>query len=88
MTIHMLKGDASGRAFYILPGSETEPPGYKLSESTERQFNDFSGSNKNVLKKNERRFYFWLSDPDLETGLHNLGKLKSCTHCLWLPCAV
>jgi len=74
VTIHMLKGDKSGRSFYVLPGSGTEPPRYS---------NPNSGLDSKICNVKNRqsmqhRFYFWLTSADLEESICNLGRLKSC----------
>jgi hypothetical protein len=70
ITIHMLKGDKSGRSFYVLPGSGTEPPRYN---------NPNSGFESRIYNSPnmQHRFYFWLTDVDLEESICNLGRLKS-----------
>jgi hypothetical protein len=66
----MLKGDKSGRSFYVLPGSGTEPPRYN---------NPNSGFESRIYNSPnmQHRFYFWLTDVDLEESVCNLGRLKS-----------
>ena len=71
VTIHMLKGDKSGRSFYVLPGSGTEPPRYNNPNSG---FESRISNSQDV----QQRFYFWLNDADLEESICNLGRLKSC----------
>lgn len=74
VTIHMLKGDKSGRSFYVLPGSGTEPPRYNNPNSA---FGSSASSGHNNHDK-QHRFYFWLTSADLEESICNLGRLKSC----------
>lgn len=78
VTIHMLKGDASKRAFYVLPGSGTEPPSFELSKENEKRFADFCTTDEQN-STSKRRLYFYLNGDNLEEELYKLGRMKSCT---------
>ena len=76
VTIHMLKGDQSGRSFYVMSGKDTEPPNQPMSESGKDKFDTFQDEH-GPSKSCDKRFYFWLSGSNLEESVHALGKMKA-----------
>ena len=82
VTVHMLKGDKTGRSFYVLAGDDTAPPQFSLSSDSRRKFDDFSSMASNVCTNSDsaaknRRHYFWMMGENLEESIHALGKIKS-----------
>ena len=76
VTIHMLKGDKSGRSFYVMSGKDTEPPQLPMSDSGKDRFDTFQDEH-GPSKSCDKRFYFWLSSSKLDDSVHALGKMKA-----------
>lgn len=93
VVVHMLRGDSTGRSFYIKPrvegllgsGALLEMGGGASSSSNSI---GGSGGNANNLystaamdtindEEDGRRMYFWLLDKDVQSAVHKLGRLKS-----------
>lgn len=77
VTLHMLKGDKSGRSFYVLPSKGTEPPEFPLSEENQEKFGSFTQGDISEKTAADRRHYFWLTGLNLEDEHQALGKMKS-----------
>lgn len=77
VTIHMLKGDASGRSFYVMPGEGTDPPGVPMSQYSPETIAEFRSKSTRQEKSSGRRYYFWMTGSNLEDDIHALGKMKS-----------
>ena len=78
VTIHMLRGDAGGRAFYIKPREDVQdahnaagPLAQLAAAAADSGVGPLDG------EATGRRMYFWLSDRDLDGAVHALGRLKS-----------
>lgn len=70
ITIHMLRGDRSGRSFYIKPRADVGcGPGVAPVLDTAAGGDGAAGRAK--------RMYFWLTEGDIGTAIHSLGRLKS-----------
>lgn len=76
VTVHMLKGDKSGRSFYVLAGEGTNPPGFPLSCNGQKRFDEFRSVTVPQESQN-RRYYFWMTSPNVEDDVHALGRIKS-----------
>lgn len=91
VTVHMLRGDSTGRSFYIRPRDDVAyahnshgPVADLLAAASAEKFPhqsvDSMGSSSSVESKEQqcgRRLYFWLREPSLTDGMHKLGRLKS-----------
>ena len=77
VTIHMLKGDTSGRSFYVMPGECTDPPGVPMSQYSPETIAEFRSKSTRQEKSSGRRYYFWMTGSNLEDDIHALGKMKS-----------
>jgi len=92
VTVHMLKGDKTGRSFYVMAGEDAAPPLLSLSSDGQRKFDEFrgagsatsasstaatSGGNTDSAARNNSRHYFWITGPNVEDSIHALGKMKS-----------
>ena len=77
VTLHMLKGDKSGRSFYVLPSKGTEPPRFPLSEENQAKFGSFTEGDVSEKTAADRRHYFWLTGNNIEDEHQALGKMKS-----------
>lgn len=79
ITIHMLRGDASARAFYIRPrGDATGTHAQTVAAAGGILPADAVASSRFDSSSEEgRRMYFWLTGSDLATAVRNLGRLKS-----------
>jgi len=77
VTLHMLKGDKSGRSFYVLPSKGTEPPEFPLSGENQDKFGSFTKGGVSEKSAANRRHYFWLTGTNLEDEHQALGKMKS-----------
>lgn len=83
VTVHMLKGDKTGRSFYVLAGDEAIPPQFSLSSDSQRKFDDFRSVNSSAVASDDesvpknRRHYFWMMGSDVEESINALGKIKS-----------
>ena len=92
VTVHMLKGDKTGRSFYVMAGEDAAPPLLSLSSDGQRKFDEFrgagpatsasstaatSGGDADRAARNNSRHYFWITGPNVEDSIHALGKIKS-----------
>ena len=83
VTVHMLKGDKTGRSFYVLAGDEAIPPQFSLSSDSQRKFDNFRSVNSAAVGTGDerapksRRHYFWMMGSDVEESINALGKMKS-----------
>lgn len=76
VTVHMLKGDKSGRSFYVMAGEGTHPPCFPLSCDSQKKFDEFRSAT--IAKESStRRFYFWMCGGNTDEDIHSLGKIKS-----------
>ena len=82
VTIHMLRGDPSGRSFYIRGGVGTAFHNVEAMVNNNVISRD-AADELEVLKpgfdgiEDCRRMYFWLTGPQLSTAVRSLGRLKS-----------
>jgi hypothetical protein len=82
VTVHMLKGDKSGRSFYVLAGEDAMPPQFSMSMESQKKIEDFRSMMTDkgpvdTMSQKGRRHYFWMMGPNLEESIHALGKMKS-----------
>jgi hypothetical protein len=73
VTVHMLRGDASGRAFYIRPRAD-------VARAHAGGAGDAGGpptAPGAAAPDAAPRLYFWLAGADLGAAVHALGRLKS-----------
>ena len=76
VTVHMLKGDKSGKSFYVMAGEGTDP-GPPLTLKNQENFAEFASRARKREACEGRRYYFWMTGSDIEEDIHNLGKMKS-----------
>jgi hypothetical protein len=81
VVVHMLRGDSTGRSFYIKPRLEGILGNSALLEmaSAAPDTNNANTTLTDPLNEEEdgRRMYFWLLDNDVNCAVHKLGRLKS-----------
>lgn len=79
ITIHMLRGDASARAFYIRPRGDATGTHAQTVAAAGGILPAGTVANSRFDSSSEdgRRMYFWLTGNDLATAVRNLGRLKS-----------
>jgi hypothetical protein len=89
VTIHMLRGDASGRSFYIrvrddvaeanLEAATAAVPDAKrlLQQQQQRASQATTPAAVEADSGGAPRMYFWLTDRDLGRAVYSLGRLKS-----------
>ena len=79
ITIHMLRGDSSGRAFYIRPRGDATATHAQAAAAAGGILPTDAVSNSKFDSSSEegRRMYFWLTGNDLASAVRNLGRLKS-----------
>ncbi|RMZ52462.1 hypothetical protein APUTEX25_000041, partial [Auxenochlorella protothecoides] len=102
MTIHMLRGDAGGRAFYLrlrddiaarnvattasaigpdaAPAPQAPEAVAAAAEAAQQRLpalQQAGAGQQQAAPQASCRMYFWLTEPDLETAVLSLGRLKS-----------
>lgn len=76
VTIHMLKGDKTGRSFYVLAGDEASPPQFSLSSDGQKKFDEFGS--REAIGDECRSQYTNASNGSNGMRLSNGGSVNNC----------